>query len=363
MNQNFPTLPPKPCQNFSLRFPVFKIFTGKSLLLFAILLFSHLEKSAAQLPDSTYAEKLGYPKGSIVLILHVDDAGMSYESNQGVIAAITKGAANSTSVMMPCSWVPAMVRYLKAHPSIDAGLHLTLTSEWTDYRWGPLAGKSAVPGLTDSMGDLWPTVEAVVRHATPEEVYTEIKAQLDRAVSMGFHPTHLDSHMGTLFASPGFLEKYLRLGMENHIPVMLPGGKDKLIQDEMHAPDILVKQLQVLGQTLWKAGLPVLDDLHNYSYDWKVPDSLKQDPKKLQAWRTHKYLQSFKMLQPGITMVIMHCTATTPHFQQISDSGPLRKADLLAMLDPAFKKALRDQHIILTTWRELLERREKLSGQ
>ena len=59
-------------------------------------------------------------------------------------------------------------------------------------------------------------------------------------------------------------------------------------------------------------------------------------------------------------MIIMHCTATTEVFQYISDSGPVRKGDLLAMTDPAFKKALEKEHIILTTWRELKERRDKL---
>jgi hypothetical protein len=45
--------------------------------------------------DSTYAERLGYPKASKVIILHVDDAGLSYDSNDGVITALTKGVANS----------------------------------------------------------------------------------------------------------------------------------------------------------------------------------------------------------------------------------------------------------------------------
>src|SRR6188474_3937284 len=77
--------------------------------------------------DPTYAEKLGFPKGAKVLILHVDDGGMSFDSNQGVINAMEKGVANSVSVMMPCPWVPGFVHYLKQHPNVDAGLHLTLT--------------------------------------------------------------------------------------------------------------------------------------------------------------------------------------------------------------------------------------------
>ena len=76
----------------------------------------------------TYAEKLGYAKGSKVIILHVDDVGMSFESNQGAIDAIEKGVASSMSMMMPCPWISGILPYLTSHPMADAGLHLTLTS-------------------------------------------------------------------------------------------------------------------------------------------------------------------------------------------------------------------------------------------
>jgi hypothetical protein len=314
----------------------------------------------AQTLDSTYAVKLGYPKGAKVLILHVDDAGMSFDSNEGTIAAMTKGVANSCSVMMPCAWVPGFVHFLKDHKNIDAGLHLTLTSEWKDYRWVPLAGKAAVPGLTDSEGNLWRGVADVVKNGSADEVEKEIRAQIDRALTMGFTPTHMDSHMGTLFATPAFLERYVKVGIEKKIPVMLPGGHNTLIQSEMKAPDAQVQQLRQIGKILWSNGLPVLDDLHNESYDWKIPDNISNDDKKIQSFKTRKYIEAIKSLKPGLTMMIMHCTAPTAVFPYISNSGPVRKGDLLAMTDPAFKNALIKEGIILTTWRELKERRDKL---
>ena len=326
-------------------------------IFFSIVMWQWL---AAQTMDSNYAEKLGYPKGARVLILHVDDAGMSYDSNEGAINAITKGVATSVSVMMPCPWVPGFVDYLKEHPAIDAGLHLTLTSEWGAYRWGPLAGKTVVPGLVDKEGALWASVEEVLAHASADEVEIEIKAQLERAITMGFQPTHLDSHMGTLFASPEFLKRYIKLGIENHIPVMLPAGADILIKEELHATTEQIAQMQALGKMIWDAGLPLLDDLHNVSYDWKIPVDIENDDKKIQSFKTGKYIEAIKSLQPGVTMMIMHCTATTEVFAHISESGPVRKGDMLAMMDPVFKKALLNQGIILTTWRQLKERRDKI---
>ncbi|HSI77395.1 MAG TPA: polysaccharide deacetylase family protein [Lunatimonas sp.] len=310
--------------------------------------------------SQTYAEKLGYPKDAKVIIFHVDDAGMSYEANDGTILSMDQGAANSCSVMMPCSWVPDYFSYLKDHPDTDAGVHLTLTSEWKGYRWAPVSGGLATPTLVDTHGYLWPSVRDVVTHGDPEELYSEIKAQVDKFIAMGFQPTHLDSHMGTLFASEAFLKKYLQMGMEYQIPVMFPGGHATWIQQESNASSLNVEQLQAIGKTLWDAGLPVLDDLHTDSYSWKIDPSIEGDDDKIQAYKTDKFIETVRMLQPGVTQIILHATNSTPHFELISPSASLRKGDMLAMMDPKFQQFLVDEGIILTTWRELMERRKQV---
>ena len=306
---------------------------------------------------ATYAEKLGWKKGERVVILHVDDAGMSYESNIGTIDAITKGIATSCSVMMPCPWVPMFVRFLKEHPEVDAGLHLTLTSEWKDYRWTALSGKPAVPGLIDGEGALWHSVQEVVQHASADEVQKEIEAQIDRAATMGFTPSHLDSHMGTLFATPAFMERYVQAGIRHHIPVMMPAGHATLIRGEMPQLEKSIDQIRQVGQMLWNAGLPVLDDLHNSTYDWKIASDKPEA--EMEKFAVENYKEAFRSLKPGVTMLIMHCTASDRHFEHISESGGVRKKDLLAMLSPELKEYARQQGIVFTTWRELMERRSK----
>ncbi|HEX8038847.1 MAG TPA: polysaccharide deacetylase family protein [Chryseosolibacter sp.] len=326
-------------------------------LLIILLTFASLRGNCQ---DPTYAERLGFPKGSRVLILHVDDVGMSWDSNQGAIQATEKGVATSMSVMMPCPWVPGFVHYLKEHPQTDAGLHLTLTSEWKDYRWPPLSGRPAVPGLVDEEGALWHSVADVVKHASADEVEAEIRAQLKRARDMGFEPTHLDSHMGTLFATPQFLERYVKVGIENKIPVMFPGGHDTMIGKSRDVTPEIMKQLQATGKMIWDAGLPVLDDLHNVSYDFGYPDNATDE--QLQRIASSRYMETIREVKPGLTMVIMHCTAPGDEFRFISGSGTVRKADLLAMMDPSFRKFLKEEKIILTTWREVMRRRQSVSG-
>jgi predicted glycoside hydrolase/deacetylase ChbG (UPF0249 family) len=212
-------------------------------------------------------------------------------------------------------------------------------------------------------------VPSVGLHATSDEIDTEIRAQLDRSRKMGWEPTHLDSHMGTLFSKPGYLARYIQLGIEQQIPVMLPAGhntlmnKTKPINDEWLLSLKKTQQdfLKETGKKLWDSGLPVIDDLHNFSYEW-VPTTAMKSKSALRKFKTQKYIESFKDLQPGITFVIMHCSIASDVFPHISDSGPLRQADLEAMMDPAFKKYLAKEGIIVTTWREMMERRKKVGN-
>ena len=82
--------------------------------------------------------------------------------------------------------------------------------------------------------------------------------------------------------------------------------------------------------------------------------------KQLQAYKTRNYIETIDQLKPGITMVIMHCTWPSEIFSQISGSGNTRNGDMLAMMNPEFKAYLKNNNIILTTWRELKTRRDAI---
>jgi predicted glycoside hydrolase/deacetylase ChbG (UPF0249 family) len=232
--------------------------------------------------------------------------------------------------------------YLKDHPQVDAGLHLTLTSEWKNYRWGPVAGASAMPGLVDPQGYLWRDVPGVVAHATADEVEAEIRAQIDKAHSMGIEPTHLDSHMGTCFV-PQYIDRYVKVGIEKKIPILIFGGHMQHIGAEAEPFKPLVLSI---ARKVWDAGLPVIDDLVTQ------PTSAKDYEK-----RRAQLIELLRGMKPGITEVIVHCTVQTEVFSYISGSGPAREAELHLMTDPAVKAFIKNEGIVLTTWRELKKRR------
>jgi chitin disaccharide deacetylase len=331
-------------------------FPSSSLVLtglLSIFLFQVERMGAAE--PRTYAEQLGWPKGSRVLIFHSDDLGMSYDSVVGTIEAIQQGIVTSASAMMPCPWIPKWNQFLKENPEFDNGLHLTLTSEWNQYRWGPVSGANQVASLVDGEGCLWKSVPQVVAKATPDDVEREIRAQILKARRMGMPISHLDSHMGTLFATPQFLERYVKVGIEERIPIMIFGGHMTHLKSERgrSSSENELSQIRATAQRVWNAGLPVLDDLQS-----DLTGSTRgYQEKKAELTRRVKNMES------GVTMIIVHCTRPSEIFPQISGSGPNRLSDLQVMIDPEIRKLIQQQGIVLTTWRELKKRRDEVRSE
>ena len=157
------------------------------------------ERSPLQTATKTLVERLGYPRDAKLLIVHADDLGAAHSINSASIKALESGLVSSASIMVPCPWLPEIAAYARAHPETDFGVHLTLTSEWSLYRWGPVLGKERVPTLLDSSGYLYPLENEAAAHMDIKEAEAEIRAQIARARALGIQPTHLDSHMGTLY--------------------------------------------------------------------------------------------------------------------------------------------------------------------
>lgn len=149
------------------------------------------------------------------LIIRSDDAGMSHSVNMGLQRLIESGLPVSVSVMFPTPWYQETVEILKRHPAVAVGIHLTLNSEWRNYRWGPVSGRSAVPTLVDADGYFFPDGAALYRnHPDPKEIELELRAQIERAQRSGLKIDYMDYHMGTAVRYPEFREITERLARE-----------------------------------------------------------------------------------------------------------------------------------------------------
>ena len=188
--------------------------------LFSILILS-IKTTTLFAQQKNIAEKLGYPKDAKLLIIHADDIGVAHGENSATFKALQTGSVSSGSIMVPCPWLTEVAAYVKENPKADLGLHLTLTSEWKHYKWGPVTSTSSVPGLVNKNGFFYSSVDSVVRSASPAEVEEELRNQVKKSIQMGIDPTHLDAHMGTAFSTPAFLKAYIKIGKEFNVPVLL----------------------------------------------------------------------------------------------------------------------------------------------
>ena len=285
----------------------------------------------AALSAQTLAERLGYPPGTKLIIVHADDLGETHAVNAAAIKALEGGTINSASLMVPCPWFPEMADYAKSHPDADLGLHLTLTSERVYYRWGPVAPADKVPSLVDENGYFHHDWEHN-QHVNAKEVEIELRAQIERALAMGVRPTHLDSHQYRLIMNGKELfDAVLRVAHEYKLPVFVTRdwfAEHPYLQASLSPSDI------------------VLD--HTVTIEAEVP------PEK---WAEF-YLTALKNLQPGVTEFVIHpgfddeeLRAATRERSTWGSSWRQRDYDFFT--SDQFRQTLAQQHIQPITWREL----------
>ncbi|MVM29206.1 ChbG/HpnK family deacetylase [Spirosoma sp. HMF4905] len=285
----------------------------------------------------TIQEKLGYPKNTKLLIIHADDIGVSHAENAASFKALESGFVNSGSIMVPCPWFPESADYAKNNPTKDLGLHLTLTSEWKLYKWGPVRSKNEVKSLLDKQDYLYETAKGLAQSGTASEVESELRAQIERAKAFGIDATHFDTHMGATLLKPEFLSAYIKLGHEYRTPVLLNKEHLKLIGG--------------------------YDDLAKYITDKDVVvDNIYMAlPNDYKAGMTQYYEQVINNLQPGLHCLLIHTCFDNDEMKAVTMGysiyhGTWRQADYDFFTSKKCGDLLKKNNIQLVTWREIRDK-------
>jgi len=295
----------------------------------------------AFLPTVTFsqnlAEKLGYAKDAKLLIIHGDDVGVSHSQTKATFDAMKKGLVTSTSMMVPTGWSAEVGEMAKEMPDADIGIHITLTNEWLNFNWGPEAGKTAVPGLADEKGHMYPDCEQVTANASPEEVEKEIRAQIKAANQMGITPTHLDSHMGCIFyGRPEYLASYLKIAQELKIPAMI---NQQMVEG-------IVKPNSALFAGINVDKFPVVDQI------------FMAEPKDYEAGMEAYYTTSLNNLTSGLNVILIHLAFDDEEMNAVTKDhdtyhAPWRQADYDFFTSEKARELLRKNNVKLVTWREV----------
>jgi predicted glycoside hydrolase/deacetylase ChbG (UPF0249 family) len=272
--------------------------------------------TAVAQPNGTQRTAVSEP---VYLVVRADDGGMSHSVNMALERLIESGLPVSVSVMFPTPWWQETVAMLKRHPNVSVGIHLTLNSEWKDYQWGPVAGRSAVPTLVDSNGYFFSTSEAVHNnHPDIKEVERELRAQIDRAKKSGLRIDYLDYHMGTVSRYPEWRALAERLAEEYHLGMS-----------------------GYFGET---SGNP--------QYDAAPPA------------KADSVIAMINRLQPGVNLLITHVGIDDAELGALLDmntDGGLpdmsknRQGELDAMTSQRVRDAIAARNVRLITYRQLIE--------
>ncbi len=255
----------------------------------------------------------------VYLIIRSDDAGMSHSVNMGLQRLIETGLPVSVSVMFPTPWYQETVELLKRYPAVSVGIHLTLNSEWKNYRWGPVSGRSAVPTLVDADGYFFPSTEALYRNKPDlREIETELRAQIERARRSGLQIDYVDYHMGTVVRYPEFRDVTERLAREFDL------GMSGYFGEARHGPQY-----------------------------WAPP------PEK-----TDSLVAMIDRLKPRFNLVVTHVGIDDAELGALLDmntANPLpemsknRQGELDALTSQRFSEAVKARNVRLITYRQLID--------
>jgi chitin disaccharide deacetylase len=293
----------------------------------------------AMLPNPVL-KKLGLKNDDRVAIIHTDDIGMCQASVEAFADLNEAGIISSGAVMVPCPWFLHAASYARQHPQADLGIHLTLTSEWDTYRWGPISTRDPALGLMDAQGFFHHQSEPVQNNGDPTAVETELNAQVERAVQAGIAPTHIDTHMGTV-AHPKFMGIYIQLAFKHHLPVMIFRMDEAGWQAAGLDPEFAKMAAAVVGQ-LEDSGLPLLDSMAAMNLD-SAEDRLERTK------------QALSELKPGITHFIIHPSKDTPELRAITPDWSCRVGDYQDFMNEELRRHIQKIGLHVIGYRALKE--------
>lgn len=255
----------------------------------------------------------------IPVLIRCDDIGMCHSVNVAAKEVLDKGFPVSMSVMVPCPWFAEAAELLKKYSNVSIGIHLTLNSEWKQYRWGPVSGARTVPSLVDSLGLFFPTRSLLFgNNPKLDEIETELRAQIEKALQASLKIDYLDYHMGAAM------------------------------------------------QTLETRAL-----VEKLASEYKISISRYYDEVGVEGWyfatpenKTDSMLLKLKTLAPGGTkLFVIHIGLETPEMNAMEDmnlTGPKemsrhRNSELKALTSQEFQKTLHEPKYRIVNYRMLNE--------
>ena len=277
-------------------------------------------------------ELLGYPANARLLIVNADDFGMCHGQNLGAIRSITEGLVSSCSLMAPTPWCLHAAEFLRRQPEVSFAVHLTVVSEYRNYRWGPLAPPAEVPSLLDESGCFFgdDRFDELLATADIGELETEFRAQIEALQALGLQPSHLDTHYGPHEFRQDIFDLVFRLAREYGLAMR--AGSPQLVR------------------RLLEQGLPAAE--HGVLDSGRIPPERKADvlaaklrelPAGLSEWALH----------PGIATEELRAVMADPRLPGVTGTPEGRQSDFDVAVSEEAARIVEEEGIQIIGYRAL----------
>jgi predicted glycoside hydrolase/deacetylase ChbG (UPF0249 family) len=269
---------------------------------------------------------LGYPDDARLLIINADDFGMCNSINEAIIQTLISGVVCSTSIMVTCPWALHAMHFLKNHPDITFGVHLTAICDSDDYSWGPVTPIDIVPDLVNQSGHFYnfDAFHKLLSEDISSQLQIEFRSQIETVMAAGLRPDHLDWHAIRLDNRAEIFDLMFEMAKEYGIAMRIPGQP-------------YIKKVQ-------NQGLPCND------YD--LLDSYLLNPVKKSA----RYSQMLHDLPVGLSEWAVHPGLDNSELLAMEpDGNHFRQTDYDFWTSEDAKDIVRQEGIILIDYRAISE--------
>lgn len=279
-----------------------------------------------------FLRALGFYSDDRVVVVHADNIGMCHSTLPAIDELMAFGLVTSAFAMVPCPWFLDVVAWHQRNPQFDLGIHLTLTSEWEGYRWGPISTRAEASGLLDGQGYFHRTTSAVRRYAQHEAVGVEMRRQMELAERSGLAPSHIDNHMFFAMCDK-FIDDYVSIGCERRIPAFLTCTHGNSPSELDWA------QQRAAG---WEnQGQPVFDHCRVLTRRGEVENN------------DVFVSQVFDHLFAALSCVLLHPAIDAPELRHITSEWQSRVADYEAFRQPSLREHIRHLGIHLISYQPI----------
>ncbi|MCG7407872.1 polysaccharide deacetylase family protein [Paenibacillus sp. ACRRX] len=283
-------------------------------------------------------ERLGFDHNQRLLIVNADDFGMCRSVNEAIKQLLQEEVISSATIMMPCAWSEDAARWSAANRQFDVGVHLTLTSEWDGYKWGPVCQRRDTSSLTTEHGYFPASCLVVEQKAEVEQIRHEFIAQIEAALHQGIDVSHLDNHMGSVYGletGRDFLQLVFDLCSAYDLPFRLPKAG-------MNVPPELTALAKQRAEQAGELGIMILDDLLGLRYALETGETYEVAKASMCAL--------LRGLQPGLSEIIIHPAYVSDELKSITPHWQKRGFEFDLFRDPDIRELLREENIQLVRW-------------